>query len=313
MLGAVDAQSPALLTLGAFIAKNVVHGNRAGQEWLLDWKDIKVRVRDGRVVGLTTDVGLTKVDRLQRGETKPLQCLSGCEGMLQLNDDGELDLASACPVHLLLAAKEKWAEALNVEVDDMEGGLFADYYRFEDVPAGMTLVAVDANSPAYNAKPKAAVKIITHDEERAGKRYMGKEDLVDGNGKSSRPPVGVVCFEVEGQPYACHVWGDAAGATARMRVLAIAAQKRAKAAGSELPFGNAFKVTDLKDVLSSRVLRRTMATNMCSGHGGVANGMMALMRQGGWSKASTAMKYVEEADPLATLGSGQWWLTLLIF
>ena len=60
LLGAADVSNPAVLSVAAFIAKNVVQGNRAAQEWLLDWSDVEVAVREGRVVGLTTEVGQTK-------------------------------------------------------------------------------------------------------------------------------------------------------------------------------------------------------------------------------------------------------------
>ena len=102
LFGAVDSTNPVLLSVAAFIAKNVVNGNRAAQEWLLEWKEVTVAERHGKTIGLTTAVGLTKVDRLQRGETKPLQCTSGCTGRLELTEDGAIDVGALCPVHLLL-------------------------------------------------------------------------------------------------------------------------------------------------------------------------------------------------------------------
>ena len=212
LLGAADVSNPAVLSVAAFIAKNVVQGNRAAQEWLLDWSDVEVAVREGRVVGLTTEVGQTKVDRLQRGETKPLQCSSTCTGKLEVTVDGFIDACQVCPAHLLLASKAAWAEKLHVCVADVKGGVFADYSRFEELPAGATLVAVDVNSPAYGAKPNAAVLIISKAEEAHGRRYNGSEDLYDGDGNVCRPKMGAMYFEVVGQPYACRNWGDAASA-----------------------------------------------------------------------------------------------------
>ena len=72
-------------------------------------------------------------------------------------------------------------------------------------------------------KPKAAVKIITKEEEGAGKRYMGGgEELVDGNGRRCTPKVGRLFFEVPGRPYAAHVWGDAVPTDQRTTFLMVA-------------------------------------------------------------------------------------------
>ena len=64
------------------------------------------------------------MDRLQRGETKALQCSAACTGKLQISDDGCLDASMVCPAHLLLAVKEAWAKKLDVDVKDMKGGVF---------------------------------------------------------------------------------------------------------------------------------------------------------------------------------------------
>ena len=55
-------------------------------------------------------------------------------------------------------------------VDDLKGGVFADYFQFKDCPAGSTLVATSVDSPAYNSQPKTAVLIITMAQEKAGER-----------------------------------------------------------------------------------------------------------------------------------------------
>ena len=294
--------NPVLLSVAAFIAKNAVNGNRAAQEWLLEWSEVQVAERDGKTIGVTTAVGLTKVDRLQRGETKPLQCSSGCTGKLELTEDGSIDVAALCPAHLLLALREVWADRLQVAVKDVQGPVFADMARFDNVgatslPRGATLVAVDESSPAFSAKPKQAVLIITKAEEAKGRRYRGDEELRDGDGKASTPSMGPLYFEVSGQPYAVRVWCDAATATARMRKLAIAANRQAKKAKSELPFGDIFVARGFRDQLGSRSLRRTMATACAKAQVPEA----IWMPIGGWKKRETAMKYVENADPFATL------------
>ena len=78
--------------------------------------------------------------------------------------------------------------------------------------------------------------------------------------------MGRLYFELEGAPIATSVWCDAMRAAARMRVLAIAANKQAKRAGSKLPFGNAFACKGFRDFLSTRCLRRTMATGSVRGN-----------------------------------------------
>ena len=130
------------------------------------------------MVGVTTSVGLTKTDRLQMGKTKPLQCCSECTGKVELNADGSLNVCKLCPAHLLEASREKWAEELDVSVKDVQGAVFADMVRFDDMgkhvlQPGDTLVAKNEDTPAYSARPKAPVLIITKAQEAAGRRYRG--------------------------------------------------------------------------------------------------------------------------------------------
>ena len=303
LLGAANPSSPTSLSVAAFIAKNVVNGNRAAQEWLLQWNEVARAERGGVMVGVTTSVGLTKTDRLQMGKTKPLQCCSECTGKVELNADGSLNVCKLCPAHLLEASREKWAEELDVSVEDVQGAVFADMVRFDDVgkhvlQPGDTLVARNEDSPAYSARPKAPVLIITKAQEAAGRRYRGDEDLRDGEGKVCRPRMGRLFFELEGASIATSVWCDAKRAAARMRVLAIAANKQAKRAGSTLPFGNIFACKGFRDFLSTRSLRRTMATGSVRG-----NVPLALtMKNGEWDKPATTLKYVDDADPFATMG-----------
>ena len=175
LLGAANPSSPTSLSVAAFIAKNVVNGNRAAQEWLLQWNEVARAERGGVMVGVTTSVGLTKTDRLQMGKTKPLQCCSECTGKVELNADGSLNVCKLCPAHLLWASREKWAEELDVSVEDVQGAVFADMVRFDDMgkhvlQPGDTLVARNEDTPAYSARPKAPVLIITKAQEAAGRR-----------------------------------------------------------------------------------------------------------------------------------------------
>jgi hypothetical protein len=86
--------------------------------------------------------------------------------------------------------------------------------------------------------------------------------------------------------------------TQKMRVLAIAAQRSALQSGqTELPFGDAFKVADLVGKLSTRSLRRTMATAIA--RSGDPNSVALGMKQGRWTSMATFMKYVEDVEPFA--------------
>ena len=40
LVGAADPTNPALVLIVAFVAKNVQNGNRAAQEYLLDWGEL---------------------------------------------------------------------------------------------------------------------------------------------------------------------------------------------------------------------------------------------------------------------------------
>ena len=70
--------------IASYVAKNVVDGHRAKQEWLQEWEEVSEKVVGGKVVGLETEIGLTKSDRKQVGETKQLPCVTGCTQGLQL-------------------------------------------------------------------------------------------------------------------------------------------------------------------------------------------------------------------------------------
>ena len=149
LAGAVDAKNPVLLTIGSYAIKEGVHGNRAETALMLDWNEVQTHMdQHGRVDGVVTEVGQTKVDRLQVGEKKILQCRSDCTGELMLNEDGSIDGAGACPVHLLLAAKKAWEEKLKLKPPmQVEEAVYADYALWEDAPRGSTVVALDDESP----------------------------------------------------------------------------------------------------------------------------------------------------------------------
>ena len=56
LVGAADPKNPALTLVAAFVAKNVQNGNRAAQEYLLDWGELtEVTGADGIVRGFVTE------------------------------------------------------------------------------------------------------------------------------------------------------------------------------------------------------------------------------------------------------------------
>ena len=70
MAGAADPKNPALLGIAAYALKNGVNGNRAETEVLLDWHEVSEHKNaDGRVDGVVTEVGQTKV-RLARSRAR---------------------------------------------------------------------------------------------------------------------------------------------------------------------------------------------------------------------------------------------------
>ena len=47
LVGAADPKNPVLVLIAAFVAKNVQNGNRAAQEYLLDWEELSEVIGDG--------------------------------------------------------------------------------------------------------------------------------------------------------------------------------------------------------------------------------------------------------------------------
>jgi hypothetical protein len=203
MAGAADGSKVSMIALVASVKMGAIKGDRCAQSELLDFHEVEaVTNPTGQTVGLTYEVGQTKVDRVRQSDTKSLQCASDCIGKLTTDDKGRIDLAAVCPVHLVLHVRRAWAEYLGVEPDALLScPMWADYERFENLKAGDTLSAQSEESPAYRAKPKAAVKIVTRETEVTERYLGGGETLTDGSGRECRPRVGreflIVCMEFE--------------------------------------------------------------------------------------------------------------------
>ena len=253
----------------------------------------------GEVDGVIKDIGQTKVDRLQVGQRKALRCRSDCTK--------EFDPENPCPVHALLHTKALIEKTLGLQPPmTIEESVYADYCKREDPPRGATVVACENNSFVLSDKYKPkheAFMIVSMDEQKKGVRYRrGMELLVTGADGDTLEEVNPnskgLWFEIEGKPYIVRTWANASEIAQRLRSLAIIAQRQARKAGSKLPFGNAFRVGDLKGILSTKSMRRSMAT----GH---ANGnvpMSMTMKEGGWAKVTTMLKYMDELDPFASSG-----------
>ena len=213
MVNAADVNNPSLVLTAAYVAKNGVHGHRAKQEGLLDRKNIHLEYDTaGKVIGSSSDIGLTKVDRLQVGERKPLQCTDDCTGELMFDEEGRIDANLLCPHHLLMFALGLVAEKLGVGPESLiECPLFADFMKPQDVTSKYEIVVHTADSPILKMKEagelKPRVNVIMKAEEVA----MAKSDLervvcFDGELRAHRPGR---FFEVPGQLIVVRSWGGA--------------------------------------------------------------------------------------------------------
>ena len=115
-----------------------------------------------RLKGAKIHRAVTKKDRVQRGDVKPLHCRKGCTGRIELHADGTLDLEKACPVHMMLYSKEQQARRMRVHVTKLRGPVFGDYELPFDVPNGAMLVAWDEEDAAgLRLVVKPGVMVIT--------------------------------------------------------------------------------------------------------------------------------------------------------
>jgi hypothetical protein len=208
-VGAVDVKNPALMTIGTYVATQVVDGDRAETNLMLDWKEV-IPHKDaaGKVNGIIKEVGQTKVDRTQVGERKALRCRSDCDGKLAVGADGMVDGASVCPVELLLATKALIEKEMGLKPGvHLEEAVFADYRLREDAPCGATVVAEDEDSDLFGVQFKEeAIRLITKAQDVEGERHRRGDELlvtcVDGETlEAVSPNPKGMWFEVPGKPY----------------------------------------------------------------------------------------------------------------
>ena len=267
------------------------------------------------MIGVTEAIGLTKTDRKQIGETKALRYTSDCSGALEFDKDGRIDYSRVCPAHMLVYAQKLTAEKLGVAMSDLaQYPLFADYETSATVPTRYEVAVDSLGSPMAARLRERGITVITKEEERSRAKHELMERVVcfDGEVRGRRL---ATFFEVTGKDILVRSWGDSANFTRRVRSLAIMAQKQAyKAAAAkavqmgeevtmatvkDLPFGNAFKVEDLKGKVSTKSPRRTAATSIARARDLGGQNLTLGMKQLGHAKASTHLKYVAERDPFA--------------
>eukprot|EP00966_Prymnesium_polylepis_P271110 6263064-Prymnesium_polylepis.2 len=174
----VDLDATDEVIMCAYMTKNIVHGTRAADEWLLDWLDVTEHA-----AGLAAQHQAPKNNKEQRDRVKPLHRLQGTTiGQLRRGENGKL-LPPADPVELLLHAKALQVRVVRsgsavsvvaardagVGVDELDGPVYADYKKVSDLPAGATLVRSDKASASASAP--ALVCIVTRAQEEAGLMY----------------------------------------------------------------------------------------------------------------------------------------------
>ena len=166
----------------SYITTNAVHGTRAADNLLLDWADVAANgvgaaagaVREGEMRGLALKFQKTKNNTEQRDRpAKPLQCLSSCKlgaGSMKVGADGKQEGGGRlCPPHLLMRVKELQARDVGVAIDELEGPVYGDYCKIEELPVGDTLVKAESSSS--NGRAPRLVLVVSRDEEAAGLMY----------------------------------------------------------------------------------------------------------------------------------------------
>ena len=286
MVGSADASNPTLVGIAAYLAVTVVDSDRAVTQCLTEWDEVRVEVdEDGSIIGYNKFIGMDKRDRTMEGKWKKTSCTSSCTGNVVIDDNGYFDASQMCPVHIQQYLKVLWAKVLDVSVDDIKGQIWADLCLLKAVPKKYTLVAWDEFSPGFALKSvleSKGVTVITRAEEKTSGKKSG------------------LYFEVKDQPYASHPWGESSAVTQRLRLLALAAQRQACRAGTEAPFGDAYRMKDFYGLLSSKTPRRTYVTL------GMAGGLAPerLIARGPWREPRTMIGY-NDADAEGFIKDGE--------
>ena len=266
-----------------YLAKNVVKGDRAADEYLLDWSDIKwSQATASHTAGIAYAPCVSKNDREGHDKPKGLPCVTHCDWTR--NADGMWQHGVLCPAHLGLLGKQLQARDAGVAVEDLKGPVFGTYRRIEELPAGATLVKCD-DAVSASSKAKSLVLVVTREQEAQGIFYDRSLPFTC-HGRRWRPPCMGTWFEVAGAGYAVHAWGSAQGVTYRMRRMLYKANARA---------GIDLVPPETIEQLSSKSCRIAMATLM--DRDGIP--MSEVVANGQWEDEAMARTYIRLHDALA--------------
>jgi hypothetical protein len=266
-----------------YILKGIIKGTRASDDFFLDWSDMSfIEASEAQRAGYEIRHVGSKNNREQRDKPTALACATGCPGAICMDKDGKWVRGSKlCPVHMGRHAHCLHARDAGVSCDELDCPVFSTVLRIAQIPSGATLVRSETGSACGLAS--AYVLVISQEQEARGVIYNRTVPFVF-QGKEFRPPCRGTWFEVAGKGYAVHAFGAAAGVTHKMRQLMHKTNKRV---------GGAILENDI-NTISSRSLRITMATTLCSA--GVP--MPEIVENGDWNDEAMARKYIRGHAPL---------------
>lgn len=277
-----DNTEEVLTTL--YMAKNIVMGTRAADEFLLDWSDVSFEeVSATQHGGVTIRPVLSKNNREGQDRPRGLHGRTGA-GAVKRGADGKWVLPEKlCPVRLAAHAQVLLARDAGVEVAQLEAPVFSDCRRIKQLPAGATLVRSERGSVAEKAK--SLVLVVTVKQEEQGLFYNRSQPFTF-QGRKWKPPCRGVWFEVAEKGYAVRAWASAGGVTQRIRKMMRKVNGRAEE--EVLPEKTIKK-------LSSKSCRIAMATLLMR-----ANvPMPEIVSNGDWEDEAMARTYVRSYAPMA--------------
>ena len=135
--------------------------------------------------------------------------MTGCVGDVKKDAEGKwMKPCVLCPAHLGWHAKVLQARDACVPVSELHSPVFSTVARFEDVPAGATVVVAKEELDATTEKVGKLVLVITREQEEQGYVYDASLPF-EVNGRKLRPPPRGVWFVLTGKGYAAHAWASA--------------------------------------------------------------------------------------------------------
>ena len=157
-----------------FVAKDIVKGTRAIDDWALDWHGMKwVKASTTQTAGWEIAHVASKNNREQRDKPIGLPCVTGCTGEICKGANGEWVKGPICPAHIGWRVKQLQARDACVPCEELDCAVFATVKVIEKVPSGATLVHSDVASAAKKAK--SFVLVVTEAQEASGIFYDGSQ------------------------------------------------------------------------------------------------------------------------------------------